>query len=478
MPFESIALWFCDNVVWGMPTVFLFLGSGIYLSYKTKFFQFFHLVHSLKMTVGSLFKKSEDKNKKDKSVSQLQVVSTALAATIGTGNIAGVATALSIGGAGAVFWMWVSAFLGMATAYSENLLAIFYRKKSKSGEYLGGAMYYLKHGLKSKRFFKKFCSPLSFIFAVFCLLASFGMGNMIQVNTISELFSYGVCGIKLSKDFVGIALAIFIGYTLFGGIKRILRITERLVPIMAFIYIFGTLTVIIVNHKNLLSALCLVFKGAFGINSALGGFSGFAIKKALETGLRRGIFSNEAGLGTSTLIGSCSEVTEPAIQGMWGIFTVFFDTIIGCSLTAFAILTSGALEKGGMGAAIVSKAFESSLGRVAGELTSILTLLFALSTVIGWSFYGIKVAEYLFGEKLIGIYKILFTVLVVPGAIFELNTVWIIADIFNGLMAIPNLIGIIALSGEIKIITENYKKRIFKGKNYIPPIISAYDIVR
>lgn len=478
MPFKAVLEWFCNNIVWGMPTVFLFLGSGIYLSYKTGFFQIFRIGHTFKMTVGTLFKKSKNKNKNSGSVSQLQAVSTALAATIGTGNIAGVATALTIGGAGSVFWMWVSAFLGMATAYSENLLGVFYRRKNKKGEFVGGAMYYLKYGLKSKRIISRFSTIIAFIFTLFCVLASFGMGNMIQVNTISELFSYGICGVRLSRDFVGIMFAVFIGYILFGGVKRICRITEKLVPFMAFIYIFGTLFVIIANKNNLVLAIITVFKTAFGYESVIGGFSGFAIKKALETGLRRGVFSNEAGLGTSTLIGSCSEVEEPAIQGMWGIFTVFFDTVIGCSLTAFAILTSGVLKNGETGAALVTKAFESSFGRTAGEFISILTLLFAVSTVIGWSFYGIKAAEYLFGERLIWVYKLIFSLLVIPGALFELSTVWVIADIFNGLMAIPNLIGVLALANEVKLVTENYKKRVIKRKNYTPSVISVYDSMR
>lgn len=465
MPFHTSIEWFCNNIVWGAPTLFLFLGSGIYLSFKTRFFQIFHLRHTLKMTVGSLFKNFEFQKQKG-SVSQFQAVSTTLAATIGTGNIAGVATALTIGGAGSVFWMWISAILGMATAYSENLLGILYRKKNKNGEISGGAMYYLKNGLKSKKIIGTFVTPLAFIFTIFCLFASFGMGNMIQVNTIAEVFSNGVLGVKLSKDFIGIFLAVFIGYTLFGGVKRICRITEKLVPFMAFLYIFGTLAVIIANHKNLLSSIVLIFKNAFGFSSALGGFSGFAIKKALETGLRRGVFSNEAGLGTSTLISSCSEVANPAIQGMWGIFTVFFDTIIGCTLTALAVLTSGVLKCGETGATLISRAFATSFGGFAGEVISILTLLFAFSTIIGWAFYGIKAAEYIFDDKNLWIYKISFTLCVIPGAIFKLSTVWIIADIFNGLMAIPNLIGVLALANEVKKTTENYKKDLkIKTKN-------------
>jgi len=475
MSFEIIAEWVCDNVVWGMPTVFLFLGVGLYLSVKIKFFQFWHPIHIFKKTVGSLFK-ARNNGSDGKSVSQLGAISTALAATIGTGNIAGVATALTIGGSGAIFWMWVSAFLGMATAYSENLLGIYYRKKNKKGEYIGGAMYYLKEGLKTKRFLKHLKNPLAFLFAFFCIFVSFGMGNMIQVNTISEVLSYGIFGIKTPPIITSAVVTLFIGFLIFGGAVRISQITEKLVPAMAFLYVSLTLIVVFVNYKSLGTVFKDVFGEAFGFNSALGGVSGYAMKKALETGLRRGIFSNEAGLGSSVLVGACSEVEEPAVQGMWGIFTVFFDTIIGCSLTAFAILSSGVIGKSeNTGSALVHEAFTQSLGVAAGELVSVLTLLFALSTVIGWSFYGLKAAEYLLGEKNIVIYKLLFTISAIPGALLELNAVWLLADIFNGLMAVPNLIGVLALSGEVKLITDNYKKRVLNKKDYTPPMLSAYE---
>lgn len=452
--FEIILDWFCNNIVWGAPMVVLIFGTGLYLSYKLNFFQITHIGLIYKNTIGSLFKKGS-KNKGEGSVSQLGVISTALAATIGTGNIAGVATAITIGGAGAVFWMWISALFSMATAYSENLLGVCYRKKNKKGEYVGGAMYYLKEGLKSKPFLGKIGGILALLFACFCVFSSFGMGNMIQVNTITELFKNGVCGIKISPSTVGVMVAVFVGFAIFGGAKRICKITEKLVPVMAFIYVFGTLAVILVNFKNLGEAVADIFKSAFGCGALLGGFSGQAVKTALNTGLKRGIFSNEAGLGSSPLVGSCTEINEPAIQGMWGIFTVFFDTIIGCTLTALALLTSGvALNESGAG--LVTLAFSNTLGSGAGEIVSVLTLLFALSTIIGWSFYGIKAAEYLLGEKKLWIYKTIFTLAVIPGALLRLDTVWTISDIFNGLMAVPNLIGVLALSNQVGKVSSDF----------------------
>ena len=452
--------WFCNNVVWGTPMVALIFGVGVFLSYKLDFLQITRLPLIFKNTVGTLFKKN-DKPKGNNSISQLGIVSTALAATIGTGNIAGVATAITVGGARAIFWMWVSACFSMATAYSENLLGVLYRQKNKKGEYVGGAMYYLKNGLKSKRFLGKLGLPLAFLFATFCLFSSFGMGNMIQVNTLSELFENGVLGLKFSPLITGLAVSGLTAFAVFGGAKRICRITEKLVPFMAVIYIFGTLLVIIFNFKNLGAATVSIFKGAFGCKALLGGFSGQAVKKALNTGLRRGIFSNEAGLGSAPLVGSCTEITEPAIQGMWGIFTVFFDTVVGCSLTAFALLTSGVTENNltPSGAGLVTLAFSKTLGTNAGEIVSVLTLLFALSTLIGWSFYGIKAAEYLIGEKWLWVYKLAFALVVIPGAILRLDTVWTISDIFNGLMALPNLIGVLALSNQVRKVSNDFLNR-------------------
>lgn len=463
--FEMALEWICNNIVWGIPMVVLVLGSGIFLTYKFDFFQITHFKCIFKNTVGTLFKKS-NKSKKDGSVSQLGIVSTALAATIGTGNIAGVASAIAIGGAGAIFWMWLSAIFSMATSYCENLLGVYYREKNQKGEYVGGAMYYLKNGLKSKRFLGRIGGVLAFLFACFCLFSSFGMGNMIQVNTVSELFKVGVLGVELSPIVVGVATSLFVGFSLFGGAKRICKITEKLVPFMALLYVFGSLLVIIFNYKNLGEAVENIFKGAFGCGALLGGFSGYAVKVALNTGLRRGIFSNEAGLGSAPLVGACTEITEPAIQGMWGIFTVFFDTIVGCSLTAFALLTSNVQsgEFANSGASLVTLAFSKTLGKGAGEIVSVLILLFALSTVIGWSFYGMKAAEYLLGEKNLWMYKLAFTLAVVPGAMLKLGTVWTLSDLFNGLMAVPNLIGVLALSSQAKEITDNFLRENYKTK--------------
>lgn len=473
--FETIIEWFCNNIVWGTPMVVFIFAVGIFLTYKLDFLQITHLPLILKNTVATLFKK-RDKNKSEKGISQLGVISTALAATIGTGNIAGVATAIAIGGAGAIFWMWVSAIFSMATAYSENLLGVYYRQKNEKGEFVGGAMYYIKNGLKGRRFFGKAAVPLSLLFALFCIFSSLGMGNMIQVNTIAELFKNKVLGVSFPPILTAVILSGFVGFAIFGGAKRICKITEKLVPIMAFIYVFGSLLVITVNFKNLHTAVFGVFKGAFGVGALLGGFSGYTVKVALNTGLKRGIFSNEAGLGSSTLVGACTEVKEPAVQGMWGVFTVFFDTIIGCTLTAFAILTSNVeISKSNMGLLLVTEAFSKSLGSGAGEIISVLTLLFALSTVIGWSFYGIKAAEYLLGERRIWVYKILFTLAVFPGALLNLNVVWTLADIFNGLMAVPNLIGVLVLTKQVVSVTNNYKARVLKNKDYLPPMISAFE---
>ena len=354
---ERALEWFCNNVVWGAPMVAFIFIAGIFLSYKLDFLQIIHLPLIFKNTVGALFKR-RDKNKTENSISQLGVISTALAATIGTGNIAGVATAIALGGAGAIFWMWVSAILGMATAYSENLLGLYYRQKNKKGEFTGGAMYYIKNGLAGKGIVGELALPFSLLFAVFCLFSSLGMGNMIQVNTVAELFKNKVMGVYLPPTVTAIILSVFVGFAVFGGAKRICKITEKLVPVMAFIYVFGSLLVIMVNFKNLFSSLAEIFKGAFGVGALLGGFSGYGVKIALSTGIKRGVFSNEAGLGSSTLVGACSEVTEPSVQGMWGAFTVFFDTIVGCTLTALAVLTSGVhLNTDNMGMLMVSKAF-------------------------------------------------------------------------------------------------------------------------
>lgn len=472
--FNSILEWINGNIIWGSPMIIGLLGTGLYLSVKTNFFSIRHLGLALKRTVFSLFR-AKNKSQNKGGITQFQAISTALAATIGTGNIAGVASAITLGGAGAVFWMWVSALLGMTTAYAENLLGVYYRKKNKKGQFCGGAMYYLTEGLKSKRFLKHFRKPLAFFFALFCMLASLGMGNMTQVNTVSGLLERGIFGIKIPTAVTAVVLTILVGLVVFGGLKLICRVTEKLVPLSTLFYILGTLLIVFINLENLDDAFLMIFKGAFGLKPALGGAAGYGVKKAMEIGMRRGVFSNEAGLGSAVIVGAASDVTEPAVQGMWGIFTVFFDTVIGCSLTAFAILTSGVYKIPNLeGANMVAAAFGNSLGAAAGDLVALFTLLFALATVMGWSFYGIKCAEYLFGDKFVRFYKLIFVLAVVPGSILRLDTVWLISDAFNGLMAIPNLIGLLALKDQIIKITGNYILRTIKGKTYLPPLISAY----
>lgn len=470
---DSVLEWINGNVIWGAPMIIGLLGTGFYLTVKTKFFSLRYFGLALKSTVFSLFG-GKNKGANSGGITPFQAISTALAATIGTGNIAGVASAITLGGAGAVFWMWISAIVGMTTAYCENLLGVYYRIKNKKGQFCGGAMYYLTEGLKGKRFLKYFKKPLAFCFAFFGILASLGMGNMTQANTISLLLENGIFGIKIPTAITAGVLTIIVGAVVFLGLNAICRITEKLVPFSTLLYVFGAVLIIFINRHNFFSTLSLIFKGAFGLAPAIGGATGYAIKKSVEIGLRRGVFSNEAGLGSAVIVGAASSVTEPAVQGMWGIFTVFFDTIIGCSLTAFAVLTSGVYKLPLKGANMVAAAFSKSFGKGAGDLVALFTLLFALATVMGWSFYGIKCSEFLFGEGATVFYKIIFVLAVIPGSLLKLDTVWLISDLFNGLMAVPNLVGLLALRDKIVMITNNYILRKVKGKGYLPPLLSAY----
>lgn len=474
-----------DNIIWGPPMIIAILSFGIYMTLRTVFFQITKLKLIFKETVLALFKnRSVVKSNNDKSISQFQAITTALAATIGTGNIAGVASAITVGGPGAVFWMWVSAFFGMMTAFSENVLGIYYRKRNTSGEWSGGAMYYLEYGLKNKKFFRKASGLLATLFAMFCVLASFGMGNMTQINTVAGVLEHSlkpVLGIEVPPLITGIASALMLAVIMVGGVNRIGSITEKLVPFMAGAYIIGTSVIFILNISCINEVFGSIFKGAFGLNAAAGGIFGAAVKQAVALGFRRGVFSNEAGLGSSVIVHSASNVKEPVVQGMWGIFTVFFDTIVGCSLTAFAILSSGVVDlksgasvSGAEGAELVAAAFASTLHEYAGVFIALSTLFFAVSTVIGWSFYGQKAVEYLFGESGVFTYRLIFALVAVIGAVSELELVWKISDIFNGLMAVPNLIGIACLSNQVIKITDNYLQRKLKHKNYLSPLYS-YD---
>lgn len=462
------------GLVWGTPMLVLILGTGIYMSIRTGFFQLARVKLVFHQTLFAIFKKKSVTRTKDKkSITQFQALSTALAATIGTGNIAGVATAISMGGPGAVFWMWVSAFFGMMTSYAENVLGIYFRRKNAKGEWSGGPMYYLEHGVGSK--------TLAVLFAVFCALASFGIGNMTQVNSISSALheSFGVPVL-----ITGVVLAVFVALIVVGGIKRIGQTTEKLVPFMALVYIIGAVVIIMLNIQAVPGVFKMIFQDAFGLNAVAGGISGAAIKHTVTMGLKRGVFSNEAGLGSAVMVNSASNVKEPAVQGMWGILEVFIDTIVVCTLTALVILSTnvvGTLGASGIpleGVPLVSAAFSHGFGSLAGKFVSIAILLFAFSTVLGWSYYGEKAVEYLLGSRAVIGYKILFVLMIVVGATMNLNLVWSIADTLNGLMAIPNLIGVLLLSGLVLKITNNYIGRHLKGKNERPALSAEPEIQR
>lgn len=469
-----------NGFVWGIPMLVLLVGTGILMTVLTKFFQLSHIGHWFKNTIGGIFKDkhvTKHTEKDDQSISQFQSLCTALAATIGTGNIVGVASALIAGGPGAIFWMWVVAFFGMMTNYSENVLGIYYRRKNQKGEWCGGAMYYLKDGLGSYKGFKQIGAVLAVLFSVFCLMASFGIGNMSQVNSISANMD---AAFSIPPYVTGIVLLIIAALVILGGLKRIASVTEKLVPFMAIIYIVGALVIFFLNIGQFGAIFTAIFKGAFGLKAVGGGIVGSGVKLALTWGMKRGVFSNEAGLGSSVMVHSNSNVREPVRQGMWGIFEVFADTIVVCTLTAFSVLSSGLidLDTGAVlseasGSALVGEAFATVFGSIGPAFIAVAILLFAFSTVLGWSHYGSKAWEYLFGTKSTFVYKIVFVLMIFVGATMNLSLAWDLSDTFNGLMAIPNLIGVLSLSPIVMKITKNYVDRILKGKE-VKPMLSVF----
>ena len=472
-----------NGVVWGVPMLVLIVGTGIWLTCRTKFFQVTHAGHVLKTTILSVFakdSKAHDKSGK-KSISQFQALCTALAATIGVGNIAGVAAAIAAGGPGAVFWMWVSAFFGMMTNYSENVLGIYYRRKNIHGEWSGGAMYYLRDGLGSKKGCKTLGNVLAVLFACFCVLASFGIGNMSQVNTIAGNMqsTFGV-----PPMVTGILLMVLAAVVIIGGVKRIASVAEAIVPFMAVVYVLGTLVIFVANIGKAGAIFGSIFSFAFGLRAIGGAAIGVAVKNAVTWGFKRGVFSNEAGLGSSVMVHSASNVKEPVKQGMWGVFEVFADTIVVCTLTAFAILASGLIDlqtgaklTDAVDTALVAEAFNNTFAGLGGPFIAIAILLFAFTTVLGWSFYGTKAFEYLFGTKATFGYKGVFVVFIAFGAVMKLDLAWDLSDTFNGLMALPNLIGVLALSGTVVKITRNYIARTFGGSKE-EPMLSAFEDVQ
>ena len=455
-----------NQYVWGMPMLVLIIGTGIYFSIKSGFFQIRNIKLWLSKTIGSLFVKNKITDKK--SITQFQAFCTALAATVGVGNIAGVASAIALGGPGAVFWMWVSAFFGMMTSYAENVLGIYFRKKNDKGEWSGGAMYYLRDGLKGKLNLGRTGKFLSIFFSVSCILASFGMGNMSQINTVSVNL---LNTFEIPQITSGLVLMIIVFIVVIGGVKRIASVTEKLVPFMAVFYIVCTVIIFITNIERAKDVFEAVFKFAFGLKPVGGAVSGIAVKNAVSWGLKRGVFSNEAGLGSATIIHAAAETEECAEQGMWGILEVFIDTVVICTLTAFTVLSSGFvnLENGKVLASVssvslVTEAFKSVFGIWGERLLVTSILFFAFATVIGWSYFGLKAWEFIFGEKTAVVYKILFVLFVLIGSVAELELVWNISDTFNGLMALPNLIGVLLLSDVVFNVTENYKNK-NNGKN-------------
>ena len=483
-----------NGVVWGAPGLVLLIGTGLLMTLVTKVFQVSHLRHWWKNTIGSLFHKDVIKHTNDKAtISPFQALCTALAATVGTGNIAGVAAAICLGGAGAVFWMWVAAFLGMMTNYSENVLGLYYRRKNANGEWSGGAMYYLRDGLGKLKNCKVLGSVLAVLFAIFTMLASFGIGSMGQVNKIvanvasafdiKALSSITVLGgVPLYNIIIGVVIMVLTALIVLGGLKRIANVAEKIVPFMVVLFIVGSIIIIGVNYANILPAFKAIFVHAFSPKAFVGGTLGAAISKAVTQGFKRGVFSNEAGLGSSVMVHSNSSVKEPVKQGMWGIFEVFADTMIVCTMTALVVLTSGVfnfetgqIAAGLTDATLVGGAFNTvfSWGDIGQKFVAIAMFLFAFTTVLGWSHYGSKAWEYLFGAKSVVVFKIIHVCTVIFGAVLTSSLAWDISDTFNGLMMIPNLIGVVVGMPLVVKITKNYIDRKIKGKKEAP--ILSYD---
>ncbi|MBE6598244.1 MAG: alanine:cation symporter family protein [Ruminococcaceae bacterium] len=483
------------DFVWGYG-VYLLLAVGLITTVMTGVFQITHIKHWFSQTLGQIFKKDVSGHVKGKSISQFQALCTALAATIGVGNIAGVAAAIVTGGPGAVFWMWIAAFLGMMTNYSENVLGIYFRRKNADGEWSGGAMYYLEDGLGKMKYGKFFGKPLAIIFCIFAILASFGIGAMGQINKIVvnmvkafeikpltgvELYE----GVTLYHLILGIVLVVIAALIILGGIKRIANFAEKIVPFMVILFVGGSIAIIAINHAEVGAAFSAIFKYAFTVPAALGGVAGSLIKTVITTGCKRGVYSNEAGLGSSVMVHSNSNVIEPVRQGLWGIFEVFADTMIVCTMTALVVLISidinvFGVEGGTAGiddATLVATAFGNHFGPIGEGFVAIAILLFAFTTVLGWDHYGSKAWEYLFGVKSIKVYKVIHLITIMLGALLTSSLAWDISDTFNGLMMVPNLIGVVACAGIVIKITKNYKERKFKKKD-VEPMISFFPDVQ
>ena len=445
-----------SNFVWGVPAMVCILGVGLYLSLRTGFLQIRKFPYAIRTTLGRIFRKREAS---DGALTPFQAVCTALAATVGTGNIAGVAGAIAIGGPGAIFWMWVSALFGMCTKFSEVTLAVHFRERNEKGDLVGGPMYYIKNGLG------KHWQWLGILFSAFGVLTVFGTGNATQVNTIttaidSALLNYQMVSdssIKTVNLVLGIVIAAVVAIVLLGGVKRIGSVTEKLVPFMALFYVILAVGVVVLNIKNVPGVLYSIVYGAFNPGAVTGGIvGGFFI--SIQKGVSRGIFSNEAGLGTGSIAHACADTQKPVKQGFFGIFEVFADTIVICTLTALVILCSGVPVNYGAaaGAELTILGFTSTYGNWVSIFTAVAMCCFAFSTILGWGLYGARCIEFLFSEKVIKPFMVVYALVSILGATIDLRLLWSIAETFNGLMSIPNLIALFMLSGTVVKLVKEY----------------------
>lgn len=439
-----------NGFIWGVPAMICIIGVGLLLSVRTRFIQVRKFGAALKNTIGKIFDKTQAK---DGSMSPFQAVCTALAGTVGTGNIAGVAGAIALGGPGAIFWMWCSAFLGMCTKFSEVTLAIHFREKNANGEYVGGPMYYIKNGLSKKWHF------LAVLYALFGVLTVFGTGNATQVNTIVSSIHSALHNLHIIDGTVderanlifGIFIAAFVAMVLLGGIQRIGQVSEKLVPFMAALYVILAIGVVILHISRVPAVFTMIFKSAFTPQAATGGIIG-SMFLSMKKGVSRGIFSNEAGLGTGSIAHACADTNNAVHQGMFGIFEVFMDTIVICTLTGLVILLGAPNIVYGQaaGAELTISGFTTTYGGWVSIFTAVAMCCFAFSTIIGWGLYGSRCIEFLGGEKLVRPFLVAYSFVSIIGATINLGLLWDIADTFNGLMAIPNLIALLILSGQVK----------------------------
>ena len=439
---QNFVTWL-NGIVWGVPMIVLILGTGLYLQIRLRWLPLRKIGYGFRMIAKS--RKADDMAEGE--ITPFAALMTALSATIGTGNIAGVATAIALGGPGAVFWMWMTAFVGMATKYAEVVVAVHYRQKDDQGDHVGGPMYAIKNGLGPR------WGWLAAAFALFGGLAGFGIGNMVQANSIAEAMenAFGI-----PRWSIGLILTVLTGAVVLGGIRRIGAVAEKLVPAMAICYIIAVLFVLAVNFSALPGALMMIITSAFAPTAATGGFIGATVMMGIQRGVARGIFSNEAGLGTAGIAQAAGATRDPVFSGMIGMMGTFIDTIVICTMTALAIMVTGVWTSGESGAALSAAAFETAMRGVGEEILALLLAVFAFTTILGWAFYGEKCWEYLFGSKVEMPFRILWTISVFVGTVVSLDFAWLLADTLNALMAIPNLISLLVLTPVVLMLTREY----------------------